>query len=96
MPAGHVFSRQSALRGHSPPDTPALRPFKPTLARLIPEWRREGSMVGDPSIVLLGEAILRMLLALGREHGCLLIIEDLHWADPETVGLMDYLSANLQ
>ncbi|MBV9356815.1 MAG: hypothetical protein JO023_14975, partial [Chloroflexi bacterium] len=43
-----------------------------------------------------GEALLRLLLVLAGDHGCLLILEDLHWADPETLALLAYLSANVR
>ncbi|MFI5266730.1 MAG: AAA family ATPase [Chloroflexota bacterium] len=85
----------TGLRGHAPPDVPELRPFKPILGRLIPDWRGEAGAAADQSVVLLGEAILRLLLVLAGDHGCLLIIEDLHWADPETLSVVEYLSANL-
>ena len=83
------------LRGRAPPDVPELRPFKPILGRLIPDWRTEGGPAIDQSVVLLGEAILRLLVVLAGDHGCLLIVEDLHWADPETLSLIEYLSANV-
>ena len=44
----------------------------------------------DP-ILVLGEGLLRLLTALDPA-GCVLLLEDLHWADAETLGLLDYLS----
>jgi DNA-binding CsgD family transcriptional regulator len=85
----------AGLRGHAPPDVPALRPYQPILGRLIPDWRTEVPSTAEPSVVLVAEAILRLLLVLAGDHGCLLILEDLHWADPETLALLEYLSATV-
>src|SRR6185369_6302856 len=35
---------------------------------------------------------LRLLRPLGAERGCLLALEDLHWADADTVALVEYLA----
>jgi DNA-binding CsgD family transcriptional regulator len=86
----------AGLRGHAPPDVPELRPYRPILGRLIPDWRTDVLSAAEPSVVLLGEAILRLLLVLAGDHGCLLILEDLHWADPETLAVLEYLSATLR
>src|SRR5438105_4680053 len=51
----------SQFRDAGPPDTPELEPFRPILARLIPEWRTNGGERADESIVLLAEAVLRVL-----------------------------------
>ncbi|HLG71486.1 MAG TPA: AAA family ATPase, partial [Chloroflexota bacterium] len=83
----------AALRDDPPPDVPELRPFRPILGQLIPDWRSE--VAADRSVVLLGEAILRLLRVLCGEHGGLVVLEDLHWADPETLAAVDYLGANL-
>src|SRR5579859_78602 len=85
----------AGLRGQAPPEVDALRPFKPMLGRLIPHWRDEVAQVAESSVVLLGEAVLRLLRILAGDRGTLVVIEDLHWADPETLALIDYLSANL-
>jgi AAA ATPase domain len=77
-------------------ERPELRPFRYILARLIPDWREEGAppTAGDESLVLLGEAVLRLLRAIGSGTGCLLILEDLQWADSETLAVLEYLVAN--
>jgi DNA-binding CsgD family transcriptional regulator len=86
----------AGLRGHAPPDVPELRPYKPTLGRLIPDWRSDVPSAAESSVVLLGEAILRLLLVLAGDHGCLLILEDLHWADSETLAVLEYLGATVR
>lgn len=84
----------AGLRGQALPEVEALRPFKPMLGRLIPHWRDETD-VAESSVVLLGEAVLRLLRIMAEDRGTLLVLEDLHWADPETLALIDYVSANL-
>ena len=85
----------SQFRDAGPPDGAELEPFRPILARLVPEWRAATSELADESIVLLAEAVLRVLRVLGRTHGCLLVLEDLHWADPDTMAVLEYLTDNL-
>jgi DNA-binding CsgD family transcriptional regulator/tetratricopeptide (TPR) repeat protein len=85
----------SYFRDEGPPDLPELEPFRPVLARLVPEWRRHDSQKVDDSIVVLAEAVLRLLRAVGRRRGCLLVLDDLHWADPETLSIVEYLAANI-
>ena len=85
----------SYFRDEDLPDAPELEPFRGSLARLVPQWRRDGARGGDESIVLLAEAIMRLLRLVGREGGCLIVLEDLHWADPETLSIVEYLCENL-
>ena len=84
----------SAGRAGRLPDGPELDPFRPALGRLVPEWRQPRQRVGDESLVFLGEAVLRLLRAMSGEAGCLLVLEDLHWADRETLALLEYLADN--
>ncbi|MGW7268249.1 AAA family ATPase [Streptomyces sp. NPDC054842] len=82
------------FRGGEPLDDLPLGPYRPVLGRLIPDWdtgERESS-----SMVILGEAVLRLLIAAGRGEGQLLLLEDLHDADPETLGVLEYLVDNLE
>jgi hypothetical protein len=83
------------LRHHGLPDPPELRPFRPALGRLVPEWRPREPLDVAESLVVLGEGVLRLLRALAGGRGCLLVLEDLHWADPETLAVLEYLADNL-
>src|SRR3954454_11824029 len=85
----------SYFRDAGPPDLPELEPFRPTLGRLVPEWRRPGVDPPDDSIVVLAEAILRLLRVVGRRKGCVLFLDDLHWADPDTLAIVEYLTQNI-
>jgi DNA-binding CsgD family transcriptional regulator len=75
------------------PTAPELAPFKPALGRLLPEWAQ--SNPSADSLVLLAEGILRLLRVLSVGRGCVLVLEDLHWADPETLAILEYLADNL-
>ena len=41
--------------------------------------------------MVLGEGILRMLDVLGGHSRVLLVLEDLQWADPESLTVLEYL-----
>ncbi|MDQ3461526.1 MAG: AAA family ATPase, partial [Actinomycetota bacterium] len=86
----------SAFRASGPPDAPELVPFRRVLGQLVPEWRQEGSVRNDDFLVVLGEAVLRLLRVMTGAGGrCLFLLEDLHWADPDTVAVLEYLADNL-
>jgi DNA-binding CsgD family transcriptional regulator len=82
------------MRGYGRPDLPELRPFRPALGRLVPEWLPPPPAPAVESPVALGEGLLRLLRVLG-ENGCLLVLEDLHWADPESLAVLEYLADNV-
>ena len=85
----------SAGRAGRLPAGEELGPFRPVLGRLIPEWRPPQPVPGEETPVFLGEAVLRLLRALAPQSGCVLVLEDLHWADQETLALLEYLADNL-
>jgi DNA-binding SARP family transcriptional activator/DNA-binding CsgD family transcriptional regulator/tetratricopeptide (TPR) repeat protein len=84
----------SVLRHGDVPENPGLRPFRPALSVLVPQWRSEREQPSGPSLIVLAEAVLRLLATLGRPHGCMLILEDLHDADADTLAVVDYLIDN--
>ncbi|GAA3864949.1 ATP-binding protein [Streptomyces sedi] len=81
-----------ARTGEAPP-AEVLGPYLPVLGRLVPEWSTGGDC--DDSPVVLAEAVLRLASARGRGRGCLLVVDDLQDADPETLAVMEYLAANV-
>ncbi|MFD0346060.1 ATP-binding protein [Kitasatospora aburaviensis] len=83
----------SLARAGGAPPADALGPYLPVLGRLVPEWAIGD--VCDRSPIVLAEAVVRLAAACGRERGCLLVIDDLHDADPETLAVLEYLAANL-
>lgn len=80
-----------AFRSGAPPDTPDLVGFRGYLGRLVPAWRTDDVGVADESPVLLGDAVMRLLRAVGDGAGCVMILEDVHWADAETLAVVEYL-----
>ena len=77
-------------------DAPELAGFRGHLGRIVPAWRERSGPSADDSPVLLSEGAARLLGLLGRGRGCVLVLEDLHWADPETLDAVDYLADALQ
>src|SRR5207244_4188676 len=73
-----------------------LAPYRAALARLVPEWADPTTLVpAEWSLVVVAEAVVRVLRAVGGERGLLLVLEDLHWADPETLEELEYLADNV-
>ena len=70
------------------PHNSELRPYLPVLGRLAPDIDAAPEPGVDPAVVL-GEAVLRLLSALNAA----LLLEDLHWADPDTLAVLDYVAA---
>jgi DNA-binding CsgD family transcriptional regulator len=74
-----------------------LAPFRPVLARILPTWPAgpdAAAHVVDP-VVVLGEALLELLRVLAVGRRCVLLLDDLHWADPDTLAVLEYLGAGL-
>jgi DNA-binding CsgD family transcriptional regulator len=85
------------LRRRPLTDDPSLAPWLPHLTALLP-----GAVAGGPaarlgrgvdSQAVRGEAVLRLLRRL-EPDGLVVAMEDLHWADPDTVSLLEYLADN--
>jgi DNA-binding CsgD family transcriptional regulator/tetratricopeptide (TPR) repeat protein len=85
----------AAVRAAAAPDEAELGPFRATLGRLVPEWRIDEPARLDESLIAVAEGVLRFLTAAAGDHGALLVLEDLHWADPETLTIVEYLADNL-
>jgi DNA-binding CsgD family transcriptional regulator len=78
----------SLTRAAPLPAREVLGPYAAVLGRLVPEW---GALVGEPPTgPLLGEAVLRLLRAMAPQ-GCVVVLEDVHWADPETLAVLEYV-----
>ncbi|MBO0834737.1 MAG: AAA family ATPase, partial [Actinobacteria bacterium] len=83
-----------AARAGVVPNTPSIADYRPAMGTLVPEWSRPTEGDAEVSPVIFGEALLRMLSLPGRPGG-LLVLEDLHWADPETVAIVEYIADNI-
>jgi DNA-binding CsgD family transcriptional regulator len=82
-----------AARADIKPDAPGVADYRAALGSLVPEWSRPGDSDAEVSPLILGEAVLR-ILSLPAWRGGLLVLEDLHWADPETLAIIEYLADN--
>jgi DNA-binding CsgD family transcriptional regulator/tetratricopeptide (TPR) repeat protein len=76
------------------PDTPEMAAYRPALAWIVPAWSQAGEREAEMSPLILGEA-LQLLLAVPGSAGALLVLEDLQWADPETLAVVEYLADSL-
>ncbi len=85
----------ASVRAGCDPGSDELVPFRPVLARLIPDWRDPGRAGADDTVLVLAEGVLRYLRAAADHAGCLLVLEDLHWADPETLAIVEFLADHL-
>lgn len=84
----------SAVRSGVVPADPELDPFRSILGRLVPEWRGDDAGLVE-SAMALAEGVLRFLRVVAGGHGCVVVLEDLHWADPETLTVLEYLADNV-
>ncbi|WP_226966690.1 helix-turn-helix transcriptional regulator [Streptomyces phaeolivaceus] len=80
----------SGLRGDGAPSDGDLGLYEPLLSRLCGLAPQDGA-----PLVGYAEAVLRLLHVLGRDDGCVLVLEDLHDADADTLAIVDYLTDNL-
>ena len=75
-----------------------LRPYRAALARVLPDFpvehRESPTRDADP-VVEVGEGILRLLVDQGRGRGAVLALDDLQWADPDTIAVLDYLTESV-
>ncbi|HEX5594885.1 MAG TPA: AAA family ATPase [Micromonosporaceae bacterium] len=85
----------SLLRADHSIDVAELGPYRPILGRLVPEWGLTTSEQPPGSLVVLAEAVLRLIGLAGRNRGCLMVLDDLQDADPETLAIVEYLVDNL-
>src|SRR5690349_22592658 len=67
----------SLLRAGEDIDVEALGPYRPVLARLIPDWGTPAAQEEGGSLVILAEAVLRLTGLAGRGRGCLVSLDDL-------------------
>jgi tetratricopeptide (TPR) repeat protein len=83
----------AVARAGALPDVTELAPFRHALGTIVPDWRVECGAEASP--VVLGEGVLRVARVLGGPAGTLLVVEDLHWADTDTIAVLEYLADNL-
>ncbi len=91
---------EALLRGGAEDLDPATvpAPYRAALGRLLPGWATDVTDLREPGVdpvLVLGEAVVRVLDALVGGP-CLLVLEDLHWADAETLAMLEYLADRLR
>src|SRR6266568_9281883 len=70
-----------------------LTAFRPVLGSLVPEWSGEHAGGFDGGLMVLAEGVLRLMVEWSSlEAPALLAIEDVHWADRETLEVIEYLA----
>jgi DNA-binding CsgD family transcriptional regulator len=82
-----------ALRSRSLEDIAGVEVLRPGLAVLLPGFVEAPAVLASP--VLIGETVLRLAAAMSAGRGSLVVLEDLHWADADTLALMEYVADNL-
>jgi DNA-binding CsgD family transcriptional regulator len=84
----------AARVGLAPPSR--LAAFLPVLGSLVPEWSGERAEGADGGLMVLAEGVLRLLAEWSSpQTPALVVIEDLHWADRETLQVLEYLADHL-
>jgi len=83
------------LRGRPFPDDPGMAPWLPALRAVIPTIEPGRAGHGELSPAVRGEAVLQLLDRLTGTAATLLVLEDVHWADPDTLAVLEYLGDNL-
>jgi class 3 adenylate cyclase len=70
------------------------------LGQLLPQFELQTTLIdpGEPAQAKLRlyEAILALLRLLAERNGLLLVLEDLHWADPSSRELLEYVARRIR
>ncbi len=78
----------AALRSLGDRHHPELEPYRPVLARLVPAAYPRASP--EAASAVLADGVLRLLSTVGG----VAVLEDLHWAGPDTLAVIEYLADN--
>jgi DNA-binding CsgD family transcriptional regulator/tetratricopeptide (TPR) repeat protein len=73
-----------------------LTAFRPSLGSLVPEWSGEHVAGLDCGLIVLAEGVLRLVVEWSSPDApALVVIDDVHWADRETLEVIEYLADHL-
>lgn len=92
-PLVEAFARASAPLA----DQRELASLRPILARVLPGWVSDHDVLApmaDPTAVL-AEALILLLRAMSAD-GAVVLIDDVHWADEDTVSVLSYLADSVE
>ncbi len=81
------------IRGREPLADAELAPWLPALGAIVPTLA--GESAAKASSPVRAEAIIRLLSRLADPDGLVFVLEDLHWSDPHTLAIAEYLADNL-
>nr|WP_239029034.1 LuxR family transcriptional regulator [Pseudonocardia acidicola] len=84
----------SGLRVMEIPTGPDLAPFLPALSSVVPLWPTVARPV-DRSPIVVAEGVLRLVSSVAGRTPAILVLEDLQWADPDTLAVVEYLADNV-
>ena len=67
------------------------------LGALVPDWAGTAEAAGEQATIVLAEGVLRLMAEWSSTARVptVLVVEDLHWSDPETLKVIEYLTDNL-
>jgi DNA-binding NarL/FixJ family response regulator len=82
------------LRDRAVPSHPELAAWLPALGAIVPTLAGMARSV-EPSLPMRAEALIRLLRHVANPAGLILVLEDLHWADSDTLSVVEYLADNL-
>jgi AAA ATPase domain len=92
-PLVEAFARASAPLVHES----ELAGVRPILARVLPGWVSDQDVMApmaDPAAVL-AEALILLLRAMAA-GGAVLLIDDAHWADQDSISVLSYLADSVE
>ncbi|MEJ2862564.1 ATP-binding protein [Actinomycetospora flava] len=83
----------TGLRGLPWPNRVTLDPYRAVLDRLLTAHVSSGE--SDDRVWVIAETLLRVLRAIRGDDPQVVVLEDLHWSDPDTLDVVEYVADNL-